>query len=47
MNRELVNNRVSQLPIAMAGIVHGFAEDARGLSIFNHINSPLTKRFLP
>ncbi|CAG7611099.1 hypothetical protein PAESOLCIP111_01332 [Paenibacillus solanacearum] len=47
MNQELVNSRVSQLPIAMAGIVHGFAKDGRSLSIDNHTHSPLAKRFLP
>ena len=36
MNREFVNNRVSQLPIAMAGIVHAAVKDARGLSIYAH-----------
>jgi hypothetical protein len=47
MNRELVNNRVSQLPTAMAGIVHVFGEDARSLSTHAHTVSPLTKRRLP
>jgi hypothetical protein len=36
MNRELANNRISQLPIAMAGIVHAFTRNGRGLSIFDH-----------
>lgn len=47
MNLELVNNRVSQLPIAMAGIVHVFGKDGRSLSIFEHTVLPLTKRRLP
>lgn len=47
MNREFVNNRVSQLPIAMAGIVHAKVKDARGLSIFAHTVFQLTKRRLP
>ncbi|WP_167357211.1 hypothetical protein [Paenibacillus pectinilyticus] len=47
MNREFVNNRVSQLPIAMAGIVHAEIKDARGLSIYAHTFVQLTKRRLP
>ncbi|MDR6881058.1 hypothetical protein J2X61_002807 [Bacillus sp. 3255] len=47
MNREFVNNRVSQLPIAMAGIVHAFAVDGRSLSIFTHTVPQLTRRHLP
>ncbi|MBD0379432.1 hypothetical protein [Paenibacillus sedimenti] len=47
MNFELVNNRVSQLPIAMAGIVHAFGKYARSLSIFAHTVLPLEKRRLP
>lgn len=47
MNREFVNNRVSQLPIAMAGIVHAAVKDARGLSNFAHTVLQLTKRRLP
>jgi len=44
MNREFANNQVSRLPIAMAGIVHGWAEDGRGLSVSNHtINVTLEK----
>ncbi|MBM7567855.1 hypothetical protein JOC55_004828 [Paenibacillus sacheonensis] len=47
MNREVVNNQVSRLPIAMAGIAHGFAQDARALSCSNHTKSQLAKRLLP
>ncbi|MGO4272256.1 hypothetical protein AB4Z22_20850 [Paenibacillus sp. TAF58] len=47
MNREFVNNRVSQLPIAMAGIVHAAVKDARSLSIYAHTELQLTKRHLP
>ena len=47
MNREFVNNRVSQLPIAMAGIVHAAVKDARGLSIDAQTVLQLTKRHLP
>lgn len=36
MNREFANNRISQLPIAMAGIVHVFQRNGRGLSFFDH-----------
>ncbi|WNR44039.1 hypothetical protein [Paenibacillus roseipurpureus] len=47
MNREFVNNRVSQLPIAMAGIVHAEIKDGRSLSIYAHTVYQLTKRRLP
>jgi len=47
MNRECVNDQVSRLPIAIAGIVHGYRQDGRSLSIFNHTISPLAKRLLP
>lgn len=47
MNREFVNAQVSRLPIAMAGIVHGYAQDGRGLSTFNHTITQLAKRLLP
>lgn len=47
MNRELVNNMVGRLPIAMAGIVHGFDRNGISLSNFAHTVSPLTKRPLP
>ncbi|WP_167747153.1 hypothetical protein [Cohnella luojiensis] len=47
MNRELVNNQVSRLPIAMAGIVHGVRVDGISLSACNHTISQLAKRLLP
>jgi hypothetical protein len=47
MNQELVNNRISQLPIAMAGIVHDFTRYARGLSIYPQSVSQFAKRHLP
>ncbi|GIO16225.1 hypothetical protein J19TS2_57800 [Cohnella xylanilytica] len=47
MNREFVNNQVSRLPLAMAGIVHGVDVDGRSLSIFNHTISRLARRLLP
>ncbi|MFB9274745.1 hypothetical protein [Cohnella cellulosilytica] len=47
MNREFVNNQVSRLPLAMAGIVHGVREDGRSLSICGHTMSQLARRFLP
>ncbi|MEK3789825.1 MULTISPECIES: RAxF-45 family protein [Paenibacillus] len=36
MNHEMANNRISQLPMAMAGIVHAFPYNGRSLSIFNY-----------
>jgi hypothetical protein len=36
MNHEMVNNRISQLPIAMAGIVHAFSVNGRSLFIFTY-----------
>lgn len=47
MNREFVNDQVSRLPIATAGIVHGYKLDGRSLSIFNHTIEQLAKRLLP
>ncbi|UVI30073.1 hypothetical protein [Paenibacillus spongiae] len=47
MNRESVNNRISQLPMAMAGIVHAFSQDGRSLSNYAHTVSPFAKRRLP
>ncbi|WP_456094104.1 RAxF-45 family protein [Paenibacillus silvisoli] len=43
MNTEMVNNRVSQLPIAMAGIVHAFGRYVRSLSKFAD-TAPLSMR---
>ncbi|SFJ13685.1 hypothetical protein SAMN02799624_03416 [Paenibacillus sp. UNC496MF] len=34
MNHEWVNSRISQLPIAMAGIVHAFFANGIRLSIY-------------
>ncbi|REE55465.1 hypothetical protein A8990_16711 [Paenibacillus taihuensis] len=48
MNAEKVNDRISQLPIAMAGIVHTFGPN--GISLSNNTNtiiSPLMRRRLP
>ncbi|MDQ6419420.1 hypothetical protein RB620_08250 [Paenibacillus sp. LHD-117] len=47
MNSEFVNAQVSRLPIAMAGIVHGYAHDGRSLSMDDHTISQLAKRLLP
>lgn len=47
MNSEVVNAQVSRLPIAMAGIVHGLAQDGRSLSTYGHTISQLAKRLLP
>ncbi|WP_201755614.1 RAxF-45 family protein [Paenibacillus glycinis] len=35
MNHDLVNSRISQLPIAMAGIVHAFSANGIRLSIYD------------
>ncbi|QNK57855.1 MULTISPECIES: hypothetical protein [Paenibacillus] len=47
MNSEVVNAQVSRLPIAMAGIVHGLAQDGRSLSTYDHTITQLAKRLLP
>ncbi|WP_372663548.1 hypothetical protein [Cohnella sp.] len=47
MNRELLNSQISRLPIEMAGIVHGVVNGGKGLSIYSHTASQLTKRLLP
>lgn len=47
MNHELANNRISQLPMAMAGIVHVLAADGRSLSKFEHTVSPFAINVLP
>ncbi|MDF2835065.1 MAG: hypothetical protein K0Q63_705 [Paenibacillus sp.] len=47
MNSEFVNAQVSRLPIAMAGIVHGYARDGRSLSIIDHTIPQIAKRLLP
>ncbi|MFB5760062.1 RAxF-45 family protein [Paenibacillus medicaginis] len=47
MNFEMVNNRISQLPIAMAGIVHAFSVNGRSLSIFNDTEVTIARRRLP
>lgn len=47
MNHDVVNNRLSQLPIAMAGIVHAFHVNGTSLSIFNNTASPFVKSLLP
>jgi hypothetical protein len=43
MNHELVNNRISQLPIAMAGIVHVFILNRSSLSMNDYMASPFAK----
>jgi hypothetical protein len=43
MNHELVNNRISQLPIAMAGIVHAFISNGSSLSMNVYMASPFAK----
>ncbi|KAF6575789.1 RAxF-45 family protein [Paenibacillus sp. FSL M8-0228] len=47
MNHEMLNNRISQLPIAMAGIVHAFPYNGRSLSNFNHMVVNIARRRLP
>ncbi|WP_170973212.1 RAxF-45 family protein [Paenibacillus polymyxa] len=47
MNHEMLNNRISQLPIAMAGIVHAFSYNGRSLSNFNHTVVNIARRRLP
>ncbi|WPQ56677.1 RAxF-45 family protein [Paenibacillus polymyxa] len=47
MNHEMLNNRISQLPIAMAGIVHAFPYNGRSLSNFNHTVVSIARRRLP
>ncbi|SFT00351.1 hypothetical protein [Paenibacillus sp. BC26] len=47
MNSEMVNNRISQLPIAMAGIVHAFGQSGRSLSKYADTAPSLKRRRLP
>lgn len=47
MNHEMVNHRISQLPMAMAGIVHAFSVNGRGLSKNAYTVSPIAKIILP
>jgi hypothetical protein len=42
----MVNNRISQLPIAMAGIVHAFSANGRGLSNYANTIKPFARRRL-
>lgn len=47
MNHEMANNRISQLPIAMAGIVHTFSVNGISLSNYNNTFEPFAIRRLP
>ncbi|MBP1988778.1 RAxF-45 family protein [Paenibacillus eucommiae] len=47
MNHQMVNNRISQLPIAMAGIVHAFSANGISMSSFNNTFEPFVRRRLP
>ncbi|WP_171650895.1 hypothetical protein [Paenibacillus foliorum] len=47
MNHEMVNNRISQLPIAMAGLVHAFSYKGRSLSVSTYTLLPFARRCLP
>ncbi|WP_238191096.1 hypothetical protein [Paenibacillus sp. L3-i20] len=46
MNHEMVNNRISQLPIAMAGIVHTFFSNGTSLSTNTYTFQPFARRRL-
>ncbi|MGO4543622.1 hypothetical protein AB4Z29_02310 [Paenibacillus sp. 2TAB23] len=46
MNHEMVNNRISQLPIAMAGIVHAFSANGIALSNYAQTIKPFARRRL-
>lgn len=43
MNRDFANNRVSQLPIQMAGIVHAEMVNGTSLSMNIHTVIPIAK----
>ncbi|MFF2888701.1 hypothetical protein [Paenibacillus sp. NPDC057967] len=47
MNLEMANNRISQLPVAMSGIVHTVSVNGSSLSNFNHTIIPFARRRLP
>ncbi|SCW84932.1 hypothetical protein SAMN04487970_106810 [Paenibacillus tianmuensis] len=47
MNHEMVNNRISQLPLAMAGVMYAFSVNGRGLSKNAYTVSPFAKIILP
>ncbi|WP_188887250.1 hypothetical protein [Paenibacillus radicis (ex Gao et al. 2016)] len=47
MNHELVNNRISQLPVAMSGITHTFLANGISLSINDYTFEPFARRRLP
>ncbi|WP_197483536.1 hypothetical protein [Paenibacillus elgii] len=47
MNHEMVNNRISQLLMLLAGIVHAFSDNGRGLSKNAYTVSPFAKIILP
>lgn len=47
MNHERVNNSLNRLPVAMAGIVHAFHVNWRGLSIFGPESLSNVKSLLP
>ncbi len=42
----MVNNRISQLPIAMAGIVHAFSANGISLSNYAYTIKPFARRRL-
>ncbi|MFD0586553.1 RAxF-45 family protein [Paenibacillus sp. GCM10027627] len=47
MNHEWVNNPISRLPMAMAGITHTFFANGISLSIFDYTFQPFARRRLP
>ena len=47
MNFEMVNNCISRLPLAMAGIVHTFSYNGRSLSILKIRDCTIARSHLP
>ncbi|MFF2481455.1 RAxF-45 family protein [Paenibacillus sp. NPDC058071] len=47
MKLEKVYDRISQLMVAMAGIIHAQFANGIGLSIFNYTILPFARRRLP
>ncbi len=47
MNHEMDNNRISQLPLAITGIVHTFSFNGRSLSNFTNTVCTIARSHLP
>jgi len=47
VNLEMANNRISQLPVAMSGIVHAVTVNGISLSNFNYTITTFARRRLP